>query len=461
MNHLTTMTLLEKGNRKVHLTPIRMAVHSPCSIMEAASPEGNLYQLYFHRQQFLAAKKVTRSKRGSYLELAMTKGIVFLCPHPVVSQYITRHEKVKNRSLTELYSYSKKHFSPLEVSQIFRCMDSVIQAEKLFKVMREAYYEYRRDGKWGKAYAVLLTIEEAFPTHDWTASTKHDASFTAYHKKYSTVSDSLLKNDPTTCEWMLWKDRQNESSRKKWLDSYSQEPVFSTAAFAFLYENHQRETDETIFPLFLNEARKQFSPHEIKDLLLQMSTSGQEVISREAFRQCIRTEAFDEAITTLINHPFSLAAQDIRSLKEIIPQVKWDNRLPIEQLSMVLIPILKDEKKDLDSLLTACIPTLSKTHGLSYLIDWLKPLEDSKCSLPIYQKVKKLVAYAEDPDKQAKAGALYYELGLKREAIEAFSYEMELNPDDPSPVKWLFTLYRETGNLDEASAYKQLLQSMS
>ncbi|MDG5472809.1 hypothetical protein P6709_13710 [Jeotgalibacillus sp. ET6] len=460
MNRLTTITLMEKGNRKTSLTPTRVAFHSPCMILEARSADGALYHAYFYRQQFLAAKKVTRSKRGSYLQQAMTKGIVFLCPHPLASKLTEQHETLKNRSLTELLSWSKKHFSPLEVSIIFSCLDALIQEEKLFKVMRDSYYDYRRDGKWGKAYSVLLSLENTFPEHEWVARTKQDASFSSYHRKYETLSPSLAQSDPATLEWMLWKKRSSSDHRNQWLESYGLNPAFSLSAFALITEEHELADQEETFPFFLDQAKKLFDQNEQKNLLLHMAKAPRPYIHKEAFRQCIRLQEWEEAMTTLIEHPFPLEPQDIRSVKEAIPLVKWDHSLPIEQLSMVLIPILKDEKHDLDLLLTACIPVLSKTHDLPYLLNWLQPLEEVQCHLPIHQKVKNLVACAEDPDKQAQAGELYYSLGLKGEAIDSFSYEMELKPDDPVPVKWLFTLYRETGNMDEATAYQQLLQTM-
>ncbi|KIL52759.1 hypothetical protein [Jeotgalibacillus campisalis] len=460
MNHLTTITLLEKGNHKTSLTPTRVAFHSPCTIVEAQSADGAIYYAYFYRQQFLAAKKVTRSKRGSYLEQAMTKGIVFLCPHPLASKLLLENQTIKNRSLTQLLSWSKQRFTLIEVSNIFSCLDSLIQEEKLFKVMRDSYYTYRRDGKWGKAYSVLLSLENTFPNHEWVTHTKHDAAFSAYHSKYETLSPALAQSDPSTLEWLLWTERSSSDHRAQWLTVYGQDPACSLSAFALLCEEHEQSDREEAFPFFLDQAKRLFTQNEQKELLLHMTKAPRSYIHKEAFRQCIRLQEWEEAMTTLIEKPFPLEPQDVRSVKEAMSLVRWDHTLPIEQLSMVLIPILKDEKHDLDLLLTACIPVLSKTHGLPYLINWLKPLEEVQCHLPIHQKVKNLVACAEDPDKQAQAGELYYSLGLKGEAIESFSYEMELKPDDPAPVKWLFTLYRETGKLDEATAYQQLLQTM-
>ncbi|MEW9500919.1 tetratricopeptide repeat protein [Jeotgalibacillus marinus] len=460
MNHLTTITLLGKNNRKTQLTPIRMAVHSPCTIMEATSQTGELYHAYFFRQQFLAAKKVTRSRLGSYLELAMTKGIVFLCPHPVVTHLLQGKNQLKNKSLTDLHSSIKNRYSPLEVSQIFRCFDSLIQKDKLFKVMRECYYDYRRDGKWGKAYSVLVTLEEAFPTHEWIAHTKHDASFSSYHDKYDTLDSSLLTTDPTTMDWLLWKHRYEPQNLTTWIDSFSLKSAHSLAAFSLLYEQQLTSSTSTSIHQFLDTAKHLFTQKELKDILLQMTHSPNSVIHQEAFRQCIRLRAWEDALTTFIQHPFLLEDQDLHSLKEAIAHVKWNEHLPIDQLSRALIPILKEEKHHLDTILTACVPILSQTHDLNYLMEWLKPLDEAKCTLPIYQRVQKLALYAEDPNKQFLAGELYYQLGLKNEAIDSFIYEMEMNPNDPSPVKWLQTLYQETGQLDEAAAYQQLLKSL-
>ncbi|KIL49646.1 tetratricopeptide repeat protein [Jeotgalibacillus soli] len=462
MNRLTTITLLEKGKNKILLQPIRLAVHQPCSIMEAVSPANELYHVYFYKQQFLAAKKVTRSRRSSYLEQAFTKGIVFLCPHPAATLLLVNHEHVKNRSLTDLLQYVKKRFSPLEIAQIFRCFDSLIQPDKLFKVMRESYYEYRREGKWGKAYSVLLTLEEAFPSHEWVTHTKRDPSFSSYHKIYQSMDQTLLKKDPSTMEWLLWKNRSHAPYRSLWFNTFGSQSSHTIAVFSLLYEQ-QLTNDTSLATHFLETANHLFTQTELTQILLQLASdpSASASILRQAFRQAVKLHAWDDAMKTFIDHPFPLELQDIKCLTEAIPHVKWDNpQLPLEKLSRTLVPVLKNQKKDLDMILTACIPILSRSHDLHDLLHWLKPLNDHQCKLPVQQTLQQLSHYAEDPDKQFQAGELYYKLGLKKEAIDSFNWEIELHPDDPSPVRRLCSLYHELGQTDEAAVYQQLLKSM-
>ena len=57
-------------------------------------------------------------------------------------------------------------------------------------------------------------------------------------------------------------------------------------------------------------------------------------------------------------------------------------------------------------------------------------------------------------------GQYYAEFHQYDEAIECFSWEMELNPDDPAPVSQLSKMYRHKGMTDEAAAYQQLFKQL-
>ena len=53
-------------------------------------------------------------------------------------------------------------------------------------------------------------------------------------------------------------------------------------------------------------------------------------------------------------------------------------------------------------------------------------------------------------------GQYYAEFKRYDDAIECFSWEMELHPDDSLPVYQLSKMYQHKGMIEEAKAYQQV-----
>ncbi len=95
-------------------------------------------------------------------------------------------------------------------------------------------------------------------------------------------------------------------------------------------------------------------------------------------------------------------------------------------------------------------------HDLHTLLDCMTSL----AGLPVFDLVKQLSDIAEDPEQQAAAGELYEKIGFYREAIDCYTYEMELHPESREPVERLSRTYLAAGQTEEAKAYQDLLKTM-
>ncbi len=71
-----------------------------------------------------------------------------------------------------------------------------------------------------------------------------------------------------------------------------------------------------------------------------------------------------------------------------------------------------------------------------------------------------MVALCDDPNEQLQLGEYYYQLDSFEKALDCFSWEMELNPDNPEPVRWLSKLYQKLDRPQEAKTYQNLYSTM-
>lgn len=415
--------LKEKDQSLTALTPTRLAIHVPCTILEAQDEYRHLYHLYFKDQQFLAAKKVSRSRRRSYTEKAFTQGIVFLCPHPLADQLIATESTVTNQSFTALLK--KIEHDPLQTVEIFSCFDGLIIEEKLFKVLRDHYYTYKRDGKFKKAAIVFDRIRSIYPDHEWIQSIRSE------------------KIDPATDQRTLWKARNLK-------EGFSIQHQLAAAE-----EEYRSSPAPGTFKTLLEFTNIHYSPFQQQMLYDRLLADGYDEPARNAYKELIRNNQPGEAILLLAEYPFTLRASDVRDLRTLLHDQDNLRSLSFETICSKLAPHLADYPEEMNEMILTALKYIPD-HNLDTLLTHLTPL----ANLPVYALLKQLSDIAEDPEQQAAAGELYEQIGFYREAIDCYTYEMELHPDSREPVERLSRTYLAAGQAEEAKAYQDLLKSM-
>ncbi|TFD99710.1 hypothetical protein E2626_13060 [Jeotgalibacillus salarius] len=418
-----TFYLKEKDQSLTVLTPVRLAIHVPCTILEAHDEHHHLYHLYFEDQQFLAAKKVSRSKRRSYTEEAFTQGIVFLCPHPLAEQLAEPESTLTNRTFTALLK--KIEDNPLKAVEIFSCFDGLIKEEKLFKVLRDHYYTYKRDGKFQKATIIYERIKAIYPDHEWVQSIRPD------------------KMDFSKDRRKLWEER-------KLTDNFSVQYQLAAAE-----EEYRSKPSPGTFQTLSAFTGSHYSSSQAQLLFERLLADGFDEPARNSFKEFIRNEQPAEALQILVTHPFKLKASDVRDVRALLQDQDNLAELSLEDLCKKLSPLLSDHPEELNQIILSALKNTAN-RDIHDLEKQLKPV----AHLPVFKIVSQLTEIAEDPEQQAKAGFLYKEIGFYHEAIDCFSYEMELNPESREPVEQLSQTYLAAGLTHESKTYQQLLKTM-
>ncbi|MBM7585166.1 tetratricopeptide (TPR) repeat protein [Bacillus pakistanensis] len=448
----------EFGWTKLNLK--RIALYKQLSFIEATD-EHDYYYLIFYKEQFLTAKKTNKLRRQSFIEEAFKKGIVFLCPHPIVTELIQKDESLKMITFNQLYTICKESYSPQEVSLIFRALDSFISKEKLVRLIRKEFYQYRRDGKFLHAYQILWILKEFAPEHSWVKQSNQDHSFSKYEKMYQQPSEELVQKDPHYVYQKVWEER-GHSKKQEILEKFLQKGRLTSTLTAYKLEEFKKNQTDSHYRLLLHYLNSTYPPEIILDIHTCLANELPKYlpIQQYQYNYFLKLKRFEEALQILVQSP-ALTIKNQDSLIGIVEEINWESSsIPLEDMSRIVIPLLKNQPEKLNQVLKSCIKALIQHHDVQYIEEWLMPLSEHKLKIPIAERIKEMGRLHEDPDQQSKLGEYYYQYQQLDRAIECFTWDMELKPNDPSPIKWLNRLYQEKGMTHESKAYQQLLIQM-
>jgi tetratricopeptide (TPR) repeat protein len=454
----TNKALLQQGA----FTPERIAFYRDIAFVEAFNSQRELHYLFFYKEQFLTCKKALKLRRSSFIEQAFKEGIVFLCPHPLADQLIKQNTKSKVISFNDLHKKLQTTMTLQEASYIFRALDAFLSPDKLFRLIRNHYYQYRRNGQFLHAYRILRILAEVSSENPWVRQTMADLNFHPYEKIYKQHPLKLLEQDPLYSASELWKNRleqENNETLQQLLLNKNQKLTVT----ALMIENVQHNPcHETLQPLTL-WLRSHFNDDDCRELLYLLAkdiptNSG---FLQQLLQDMMETGNYEKALELLCNAPAIASTVDANLLTELFEGIQWHKTsTPIEKLNDIIITVLQKEPEKLDKILKSCVRSLLTDHDVSYVAEWMAPLQSKKISLPIAEKIKKMNGLLDDPDHQSQLGEFYYQFNIIDRAIDCFSWDMELRPNDPVPVKWLSRLYQEKGMANEAKAYHQVLMEM-
>lgn len=100
--------------------------------------------------------------------------------------------------------------------------------------------------------------------------------------------------------------------------------------------------------------------------------------------------------------------------------------------------------------------SLLKEHDLKTVQEKLLPIQALLPNSTVIRKINEMVELVEDPDRMMELGDLYSEFKQFDKAIDCFFWEMELQPQDPSPVRKISKMYQNKGLLSEAATYQKI-----
>ena len=171
---------------------------------------------------------------------------------------------------------------------------------------------------------------------------------------------------------------------------------------------------------------------------------------------------YDRAASYLLNFIDDLPASYHDTLKEV-----WGNLdagFIVSHLDAYIIGVQQlaqeNAQKQSEQKLSHLVGKLLEIYDLKTVHEKLQPIQRLFPQSLVIQKVQRMTNLVEDPDHMMELGQYYAEFKQYDEAIECFSWEMELHPADTLPVHQLSKMYQNKGMVEEASAYQQIYNQL-
>jgi tetratricopeptide (TPR) repeat protein len=300
------------------------------------------------------------------------------------------------------------------------------------------------------------------PDYSLVRQLKGDLNFKQYADMYHHQSENIMTKDLIFAEkvYDAEKDKDNSfhhliallNEQSRWID------------MAALYGSRLIENpSETSYTPLIKLLDQHLDSHDSMQVLENIYRQSPHYIplKQDLVEKYIQLNQL-ENVLNMVEHPdLELDARQTESIRDMLEQPDLQSRsLTAEQLqSLFKMTIDVYPKKAID-LIHGYISALLNTNEPAYIRELLRPLSDRREVHPLYQKMNRLVTFSDDLDQMQALGELYYEFRQLEQAIECFSWEMELKPEDPKPLKWLSKVYQQLGMKQESKAYRQLLTNL-
>ncbi|PLR77957.1 hypothetical protein CU633_07995 [Bacillus sp. V3-13] len=441
----------------------RMACYHRVKVLEVISPGNEPIYLFFYKNRFIFGKsaKITEHSR---LEKVFTEGIVFLSPHPLIDAMLLQQQTFPLKLEKQVQSMLRKQYSSQETALILTFFDSFMPKKAIIDTMKTFFYEYRRNGQLRFAYQILMIILDFEPENTWAQELSHHVYYQKYKLLYDRMDPELHVKDSLYSEMNAFYQKESEPHF-----AYLQTVLLKEARWhdlLVLYIDYFRTASnpqDKHYDQFIQLITAHLPEEErsvlLSDPYLQKVVKGNR-LRKEVFETMIDVGKYEDAINLIIEQPRSnITGPQHQQLAGLFEKNSLNiKKIHLENLRTYLIHEPNDD--NLEKILQSFIPLLLSEYSITYVHNWLQPLLQVENPLPITKSVKLMFAIQDDPDKQFMLGQYYHKFKQYDKAIECFTWEMELNPDDPNPVQWLTKVYRELGMIEESNNYLYIYSNM-
>ncbi|MFN7251568.1 MAG: tetratricopeptide repeat protein [Anaerobacillus sp.] len=450
--------LLYDHKKPIRLEVERVSLYLQGQIIEAFTEKKEVYYLFFYKYNFLTAFKTTKLRRHSFIEHAFTKGFVFTHPHPFINALFSANHPCQMVNVKSLLSKLEKRYTPHEKAFILTFFESFIPKKQLFTEIQSTFYEYRRNGQMFLGYQIVRVLMDFAPKNSWVKPLASDRSFTKYTEMYSENSGTLFSKDLIFSEKTLYAKKQDERCFEQLVGHYENENRWID--LIALYLEKLTLTPKTNYYIPLKQLLKQHLSEGDSLMILENLSNdipSFQPLQQDLFSIYIDNEKIDAVLKMMNNPEFKLNNKQIELLGETLEQLDVSvHSLEPKMLNVLLNGVINLFPDRAEQLLTKYVVSLLKTHEITYIKTWLELFKENEQSRQLFEKLVTIERLNDDLDQMQTLGELYYEFKQWDKALECFSWEMELNPNECKPLQWLAKVYREKGMKHEADAYHQL-----
>ncbi|MFC2949736.1 hypothetical protein [Virgibacillus sediminis] len=447
------------NKKKFPLTAKRITVYKQSKVIEAVDQSGRYYYLLFYKDQFLNGTSTDHMKLGTHIHRAWKHGIHFDGTHPLAGELLRQRDSYSFTSFHLFFKRLKETYSHTQTALIATFFDTFASSGEINRILKEIYYHYQRNGQVFKAYQILLLGTECEPSVQFFTDMINKLEFKPYKEMYQHL-DKAAEKAPIQLESICFSNLLDPSKATKLLSFYQQQGRWMDELTLRIHLLGNRFTSDNFSAI--QGLAKNFTEQEQLDILLDLYNSCRHPqVAEHLAESLFALGDADSIVEYVMASDLPLQERHLPNVLEAFEQAddlllaSLMNR-PIDRL----LEISKHEPHLLEQLAAPFVRAALKEYSPDDILDWLAPLSQAGHHLPIEQKLHRMKSLAEDPDRQYDLGELYFHFRQLDQAIDCFTWEMELHPENPKPVNYLVKICTEKGEKEEAAAYKQLLIHM-
>ncbi|KGP74129.1 hypothetical protein [Pontibacillus yanchengensis] len=460
---MSTTTISVKDQKHTYTFNLeRMTIYKQSKIIEARDAEAQLFYLFFYKDSYINTVKAKELKPNSHAANAFEHGVTFQAPHPLIDATLAASGPYKKHRFNDLFPKLQKQHTLQETTLIATFFESFIKKEQLMKFIKTLYNEDRRSGKMYACYRIYRVAQAFAPTHSWVKSLAGELDFKKYAPLYEKLDASLFEKDPIYVEQFLYENRDTPE-RFNQLSTFLQQQGRWIDDIALSIDRFNKQQTNELYEAIHEKIKVHFESDELIRLLedLYERAPNLEPLQQDILDTYLKQDQPERALKLIATHHIELHPSQVKTFDHIVDHIDLESSsVSIEELNTVIGSLFTSIPKQAETLLQKALRMLMKEHSISYIQQWLNPLRDVPEAQQTIAKVDQIQELEDDPNKQLQLGELYYEFNQLNQAIECFSWEMELNEQNPKPVQWLSKLYNELGMNHEAKAYQQLYVDM-
>jgi len=460
---MPTEILIKDKKKSVHGTVVRAAIQSTSKVFQVRTAEVEDYYLVYFRKSCIFGDKLETIPEDSFISKVFHDGLVIESSHPILPALIP-NKMVSIPTRNKLFPFLQAHFSPQEIAYIATTLDSFFDKPTLAKYIDQIYFNYKRNGQYMKAYQILQILTTFTPQSNPVKERMSSREFNTAHDFYhSSGLPAILKKDPLYVEIYCFNNRINPDIRLILEKILMAQDSYVELILLWL-EKEKGLIDREEFESYTKMALKILSIEQWILILSHENINPYHVLpeAQKMIENMIENGSYEKAALYLINFMDDLPQHYDSILKEI-----WENvgAKFVESHLDRFIRVLQrqgdsDNHRQSEVQVYQLIVTMLKAYDLKTVFEKLLPLQTALPHSLVLRKLAKMVNLLEDPDRMMELGDYYAEFEQFDPAIDCYSWEMELKPQDPDPVWKICKMYQQKGMTSEAAAYQKVFSQL-
>lgn len=437
----------------------RAALYASSKVIEVLTPENESFYLIFYKNSLIYGDMLGHVEKGTFIDKAFVEGIVIDSPHPLLTSFIPELSlSVPNKN--KLFSQLQTHFSLQEVVHIATTLDSFFEKEQLIQMIDKVYFHYRRSGKFMKSFQIIQMLSDFAPALKSVKERMDSHEYFSYHDFYHSASlPSILKKDPLFVELHCFKNRLNPEKLLLLTEILSQQECYVEQLLLWLEKVRRLQTTDSI-EKYTELALRFVSMEEWVLILGEANINPFRALPNTKFimEKMIQTGNYEKAALYI----FEFIEDLPKSFGEIQKAI-WENSdakfvySHLEDFITLLQHLPRNEKTEqIEKNVFQLAANLLQEYDLKTVHEKLLPIQDIFPDLVVIRKINEMTELVEDPDQMMKLGDYYAEFKQFDSAIDCFCWEMELQPQNPEPVRKISKMYQLKGMVKEASDYQKV-----